>query len=82
MIVDSEKKSLLQYLLFCEFPKYLLLDFIVAQFSLILIGTGASLMGFYRLQMLEVLNLYFIFVKDFSSHLGTNLLQRDIVECL
>ena len=65
MIVDSEQKSLLQYLLFCEFPKYLLLDFIVAQFSLILIGTGASLMGFYRLQMLEVLNLYFIFVKDF-----------------
>ena len=27
--------------------------------SLILIGTGASLMGFYRLQMLEVLILYF-----------------------
>ena len=67
MIVDSEQKSLLQYLLFCEFPKYLLLDFNVAQFSLILIGTGASLMGFYRLQMLEVFNLYFIFVKDFSK---------------
>ena len=48
-----------------EIPKCLLLELIVTQPSLILIGTGASLMGFYRLQMLEVLNLYFFSVKDF-----------------
>merc|ERR1739838_197347 len=30
--------------------------------SLILIGTGASLMGFYRLQMLEVITLDFLIV--------------------
>ena len=45
--------------------KMLIVELILTQPSLILIGTGASLMGFYRLQMLEVFCLILLEVFHF-----------------